>query len=200
MASVILASASLRRAERLRQIGLSFQVRPANIDETPAPGESAGDYVQRLAREKALAVAAGAADALVLGSDTSVVLGGRILGKPEHPEQAREMLRQLSGACHQVMTAVALAKAGCCESRLVVTDVRFRELSDGEIQAYIASGEPMDKAGGYGIQGLGGIFVENLRGSYSAVVGLPLLETASLLADAGYPVWKHWPGGLENRV
>ncbi len=200
MVSVILASASPRRAELLRQIGLDFQVRPAAIDETPGAGEPAADYVERLAREKALAVAAGAADALVLGSDTSVVLDGRILGKPEHPEQAREMLRQLSGACHQVMTGVALACAGRCESRLVVTDVRFRELSDGEIQAYIASGEPMDKAGSYGIQGLGGIFVENLRGSYSAVVGLPLLETASLLADAGYPVWKHWPGGLENRL
>lgn len=200
MVSVILASASPRRAELLRQIGLSFQVRPANIDETPEPGEPAGAYVERLAREKALAVAAGASSALVLGSDTSVVLDGRILGKPSTPEEAQEMLQQLSGNCHQVMTAVALARAGRCESRLVVTDVRFRRLSDGEIRAYIASGEPMDKAGSYGIQGLGGIFVENIGGSYSAVVGLPLLETANLLADAGYPVWKNWPGGLENRL
>ena len=198
--SVILASASPRRAELLKQIGLSFQVQPANIDETPEPGEPAADYVERLAREKALAVAEDAPGALVLGSDTSVVLDGRILGKPADPEQALEMLRQLSGHCHQVMTAVALARAGRCESRLVVTDVCFRQLSEGEIRAYIASGEPMDKAGSYGIQGLGAIFVENLRGSYSAVVGLPLLETASLLANAGYPVWKNWPGGLENRV
>ncbi|MDC7228657.1 MAG: Maf family protein [Spirochaetales bacterium] len=200
MVSVVLASASPRRAELLRQIGLDFQVQPANIDETPAPGESAGVYVERLAREKALAVARGTPSALVLGSDTSVVLDGRILGKPVDTGEAGDMLRQLSGNCHQVMTAVALARGDQCESRLVITDVCFRQLSDEEIRAYIVSGEPMDKAGSYGIQGLGGIFVENLKGSYSAVVGLPLLETASLLADAGYPVWENWPDGLENRL
>ncbi len=200
MSSLILASASPRRAELLQQIGLSFCVRPADIDETPEPHETPEHYVERLAREKALAVAESSPECLVLGSDTSVVLDGVILGKPSCAGEARATLAQLSGATHQVMTAVALACDGACHSRLVVTEVRFRVLSATEIGAYVASGEPMDKAGSYGIQGLGGIFVNELRGSYSAVVGLPLQETAALLADAGYPVWKNWPRSLESQT
>lgn len=200
MPSIILASASPRRAELLQQIGLNFSVRPADIDETPESDETPEHYVERLAREKALAVARAVPECLVLGSDTSVVLDGVILGKPSGPAEARETLTRLSGTTHQVMTAVALATEEHCQSSLVTTEVCFRELSEGEIEAYVASGEPMDKAGSYGIQGLGGIFVKELRGSYSAVVGLPLQETAALLAGAGYPVWKNWPRSLESQT
>ncbi|MFN2361597.1 MAG: nucleoside triphosphate pyrophosphatase [Marinobacter sp.] len=199
MALIVLASASPRRAELLRQIGLSFRVRPADIDETPGAQELALHYVERLARGKALAVRAAEPEAIVIGSDTSVVLDGRILGKPVDWQDAANMLRQLSGATHKVMTAVAIAGATACDSLVTVTDVRFRQLSDQEINAYVATGEPMDKAGGYGIQGRGGIFVEELRGSYSAVVGLPLRETAELLAGAGYPVWETWNSRQESR-
>ncbi|MEC7433305.1 MAG: Maf family protein, partial [Pseudomonadota bacterium] len=125
---------------------------------------------------------------------------GEILGKPESDTQACEMLRRLSGRTHQVMTAIALAQEQKCRSLVVVTDVSFRELSEAEIVAYVATGEPMDKAGSYGIQGLGGIFVRELKGSYSAVVGLPLQETAELLADAGDPVWRHWPCSKESQA
>ena len=200
MPSIILASASPRRAELLQQIGLNFSVRPADIDETPEPGETPERYVERLAREKAQAVAESSSESLVLGADTSVVLNGEILGKPSGSADARETLTRLSNATHQVMTAVALATEERCESVLVVTEVCFRPLSQAEIDAYVVSGEPMDKAGSYGIQGLGGIFVNELRGSYSAVVGLPLQETAALLAGAGYPVWKNWPRGLESQA
>ena len=198
MTSIVLASASPRRAELLMQIGLTFRVRPADIDETPGSGESARDYVERLAREKALAVQAAEPNAIVIGSDTSVVLGGRILGKPDDHHHAVDMLRQLSGVTHQVMTAVAIASVNVCNSLVAITDVRFRPLSEDEINAYVATGEPMDKAGGYGIQGRGGIFVEELRGSYSAVVGLPLQETAHLLAGAGCPVWETWNSRQES--
>ncbi|MEC7378086.1 MAG: Maf family protein [Pseudomonadota bacterium] len=199
MPSIILASASPRRAGLLEQIGLTFSIQPAEVDETPGPDESPEHYVQRLARDKALAVSASAPDSLVLGSDTTVVLDGRILGKPVDADEARATLARLSGATHQVMTAVALARNGGSQCRLVITEVRFRELSGAEIDAYIATGEPMDKAGSYGIQERGGIFVNELRGSYSSVVGLPLQETAALLEDAGYPVWKHWPSSLESQ-
>ena len=192
MHALILASASPRRAELLAGIGLEFTVQPADIDETPGPDEGARTYVERLAREKALAVAETRPDSLILGSDTSVVLAGRILGKPGDASEAEAMLGQLSGRSHQVMTAVALARGRECWSKVSVTDVAFRELSEAEIRAYVATGEPMDKAGGYGIQGRGGIFVSQLSGSYSAVVGLPLEETAALLAGAGHPVWQSW--------
>lgn len=199
MTHLILASASPRRAELLKQIGLAFTTQPADVDETPEPAETAEAYVERLAREKALALAAGHPDALVLGSDTSVVLGGEILGKPLNRTDACVTLARLSGEVHQVMTSVALAHHGQCRSCLVVTDVAFRQLGGDEINAYVDSGEPMDKAGSYGIQGLGGIFVRELRGSYSAVVGLPLQQTAELLAQAGFPVWTNWPSSLESQ-
>ncbi|MGO1461326.1 MAG: Maf family protein [Marinobacter sp.] len=199
MTSIILASASPRRSELLAQICVPFSVQPAHIDETPGTEEAAGDYVERLACEKALAVAVNFPATQVVGSDTSVVLDGAILGKPVDKSEAKAMLARLSGKSHQVMTAVALAKDTHCESRLVITNVTFRVLSETEIDAYVATGEPMDKAGSYGIQGLGGIFVKELKGSYSAVVGLPLQETSALLADAGCPVWKHWPSSLESQ-
>ncbi|MCK7551499.1 Maf family protein [Marinobacter goseongensis] len=191
MQTLILASASPRRAELLTQIGLSFESRPVGIDETVRAGECPLAYVERLAREKALAGIAGS-NQLVLGSDTTVVLDGEVLGKPVDATEAVATLTRLSAQTHQVMTAVALASARGCEARVVTTDVTFRALSDEEIRAYVASGEPMDKAGSYGIQGLGGIFVKEIRGSYSSVVGLPLQETAELLSRAGYPVWKAW--------
>ncbi|WP_417520847.1 Maf family protein [Marinobacter sp.] len=199
MTSIILASASPRRSELLTQIGVAFSVQPAHIDETPRASESPGDYVERLAREKALAISTDFPGDIVLGSDTSVVLEGAILGKPSDEAEATIMLTRLSGKTHQVMTAIAVTKGEHCESRLVVTDVSFRVLSQGEIAAYVATGEPMDKAGSYGIQGLGGIFVKQLKGSYSAVVGLPLQETAALLANAGCIVWKHWPSSRESQ-
>ncbi len=200
MTPLILASASPRRAELLEQIGLVFRVQPADIDETVLSGESAEHYVERLAQEKALRVAAQNPDSLALGSDTSVVVDGEVLGKPESQAEAESMLTRLSGRSHQVMTAVALAQGAHCESCLVITSVSFRVLSEAEIKRYVASGEPMDKAGSYGIQGLGGIFVSELKGSYSAVVGLPLQETAELLADAGHPVWQNWPRSKENQT
>jgi len=200
MSDLILASASPRRAELLRQIGVRFEVHPADIDETPLPEESPEHYVERLAREKALFMARQYPDRVIMGSDTSVVQGGVILGKPESSEQAVAMLQALSANTHQVMTAVAVAWGEQCRSRVVVTSVTFRALAAEEIQAYVLSGEPMDKAGGYGIQGLGGIFVSGLEGSYSAVVGLPLTETAALLAEAGYPVWQNWPSSKERQT
>lgn len=192
--TVILASASPRRADLLRQLGLCFDTLPVGIDETPHPGERPADYVLRLAREKAAAGyrQAARAEALVIGSDTTVVLDDRILGKPGDRNAARAMLRSLSGRDHQVMTGVALATRNGVQGRVSITNVSFRALDDREIDAYCNTGEPMDKAGGYGIQGRGGAFVEQLRGSYSAVVGLPLDVTAGLLAAAGLPVWTYW--------
>ncbi|MDX1756737.1 MAG: Maf family protein [Marinobacter sp.] len=191
MSLIVLASASPRRAELLTQMGVGYTVSPAHIDETPRPNEAPSQYVQRMAREKALAVYRDD-DGIVVGADTSVVLAERILGKPNSAAEAVAMLQALSGAHHQVLTAVAVATRGECRVKLVTTDVRFRALSGEEIEAYVATGEPMDKAGSYGIQGLGGIFVDHIRGSYSAVVGLPLQETAELLAAAGLPVWQAW--------
>jgi septum formation protein len=200
MTGLILASASPRRTELLNQIGVNHRACPADIDETPLAGECPEHYVKRLARAKALAVAADNPHQLVLGSDTTVVMAGEILAKPESEDHACAMLAQLSGHTHQVMTAVALARDGDCRSLVSITEVTFRTLGDDEIRAYVASGEPMDKAGGYGIQGRGGIFVRELKGSYSAVVGLPLQETAELLAQAGCPVWQNWPRSKENQA
>ncbi|WP_328189477.1 Maf family protein [Marinobacter sp. OP 3.4] len=197
---VILASASPRRAELLRQLGLSFGTLPVDIDETAYPGEAPADYVRRLARDKALAGYRrhDRRDALVLGSDTTVVLDDGILGKPEDEAGARRLLQSLSGREHQVMTGVALATRDGVDVRVSVTDVRFRSLDPREIDAYCATGEPMDKAGAYGIQGRGGAFVTAISGSYSAVVGLPLDITADLLADAGLPVWDYWNSSTDG--
>jgi septum formation protein len=173
----------------LRQIGVPFQVLPAPIDETPRPGEGAADFVQRMAREKALWVQGQLNDpaALVLGADTDVVLDGEILGKPRDAADAAATLRRLSGRDHLVLSALALAGPGGLRCRLSQSRVWLRQLSAAEISAYWASGEPADKAGSYAIQGLGAVFIKHLEGSYSGVMGLPLLETAELLTQAGLP-------------
>jgi len=198
--TLVLASASPRRAELLRQIGVQFLCLPVDIDETVRVAESARDYVLRLAQEKAQAGFARHGDPSVwsLGSDTTVTLGGEILGKPLDHDDAVAMLHRLSGQHHQVMTAVALVGADGCRSAVVVTDVTFRPLTHDQIEAYCVTGEPMDKAGGYGIQGMGGVFVESIHGSYSSVVGLPLAETAQLLAEAGLAPWHNWPDHRNN--
>jgi len=194
---VILASASSRRAELLLQIGVPHRVVPAQIDERRAAGEPIEDCVRRLAKNKALevrvalAAVAGAAavELAVLGADTAVVIDDDLLGKPRDRADALAMLARLSGRWHQVLSAVALASANGMQCSLSRSEVRFRALSERECALYWDSGEPCDKAGAYAIQGLGAAFVQELRGSYSGVVGLPLFETARLLAEAGVPLW-----------
>ncbi|MBF8701423.1 Maf family protein [Pseudomonas putida] len=191
MTPLYLASGSPRRRELLTQIGVPFSVVSAPIDETPLPDESAPAYVERLARAKAAAgLACIEGQAVVLGADTAVVLDGRILGKPENREDALAMLADLSGREHHVLTAVALSDGPRVQSLCVTSKVRFRAISAEEAQRYWASGEPADKAGGYAIQGLGAVFVTALSGSYSAVVGLPLSETAELLGQFGIACWQ----------
>ncbi len=189
-----LASASPRRRELLAQIGVPCQRLVCAVDEQQLAGESAEAYVLRVTADKVQAGLAQVADgAVVLAADTAVVLGEQILGKPVDRQQGLEMLRALSGREHRVLTAVAVAQSGRCLSLHVETRVWFRDLSETEIEAYWASGEPQDKAGAYGIQGLGAIFVERIDGSYSAVVGLPLMETAQLLAQFGVACWQPLP-------
>ena len=180
-APLVLASASPRRRELLSQLCPAFTVLPADIDETPHPGEQASAHVQRLALEKAMVVAALQPDSMVLAADTIVVLDRQILGKPVDDQDGYAILGLLSGKTHQVMTAIAVAFVGHHEVSSVTTEVTFRPLSEADIVEYWATGEPQDKAGAYGIQGLGGRFVERINGSYSAVVGLPLVETEQLL-------------------
>ncbi|MGR8947496.1 MAG: Maf family protein [Gammaproteobacteria bacterium] len=187
---LVLASASPRRAELLHQIGVGFTSCPANIDESPLPYESAESYVVRVAQCKAQHVAALASDrqSVVLGADTAVVHGNEILGKPRDCDDAARMLRTLSDGHHEVFSGVAFVQAGelaNMRSIMVRTKVYFRRLHDTEIDAYVASGEPLDKAGAYGIQGLAGAFVTFIEGSYSNVVGLPLAETCQHLASYG---------------
>jgi septum formation protein len=196
MATLYLASGSPRRRELLAQIGVPFTTHIVPIDESPLADEAPSAYVERLARAKASAALASlehAAGAVVLGADTAVVLDGRILGKPADRAEALRTLAALSGREHQVLTAVALASNARVAARVVVSRVSFRPLSEAEIAAYWASGEPLDKAGSYGIQGLAAVFVRQLQGSYSAVVGLPLCETAELLADFDIPCWQTLP-------
>ena len=191
MNPLYLASGSPRRRELLTQIGVPFTVVSAPIDESPLPDESAPAYVERLARAKAAAgLASVQGPAVVLGADTAVVLDGRILGKPENREDALAMLADLSGREHKVLTAVALSNGLLTHSLCVTSKVRLRAISADEAQRYWASGEPVDKAGGYAIQGLGAVFVTGLSGSYSAVVGLPLSETAELLGTFGIACWQ----------
>lgn len=184
MTTLYLASGSPRRQELLTLLGVSFERLVPGIEEQRQPHESAEQYVRRLAREKAQAgVAMASEDLPVLGADTIVIFNGEVLEKPRDTGHAAQMLRLLSGNQHQVMTAVAIADASQVLEALVVTDVTFRRLSEQDIADYIASGEPMDKAGAYGIQGLGGCFVKRINGSYHAVVGLPLVETGELLSN-----------------
>ncbi|MFT4015262.1 MAG: Maf family protein [Paracoccus sp. (in: a-proteobacteria)] len=183
--ALTLGSASPRRLELLAQIGIRpAQVLPADIDETPRRDENPRAYTARMAREKAEALR-GRVQGVILCADTSVVAGRRILGKPEDADQARTFLRLLSGRRHRVLTSVAMLHGSRLHERLVETTIRLRPLSDPEIARYIASDEWRGKAGAYGIQGRAGAFVAWMQGSYSAVVGLPLAETANLLAHAG---------------
>ncbi|MFQ5642112.1 MAG: Maf family protein [Thiogranum sp.] len=186
---LILASASPRRQALLQQAGIAFRQQVAAIDETRLENESAQDYVVRLALEKARAVRQHSADGdlPVLGADTTVVVDGRSLGKPESPAHARQMLQLLSGREHQVMSAVALVQEREAV-RLSVSRVWFRPLGEREIEAYWRTGEPRDKAGAYAIQGIGAIFIERLEGSYTGVMGLPLYETGRLLQEFGIQV------------
>lgn len=194
-----LASASPRRSELLTQIGVPFIQAPVDIDETPHTSEGARHYVERLALEKARAclqqlseqnTASESGQKVVLGSDTSVIIDDTILGKPNDKDAARTMLKRLSGQRHQVFSAVAVISEQQQSVISVATDVIFRTLSEQQINDYIATGEPMDKAGSYGIQGLGAILVDRIEGSYSNVVGLPLTETAELLKDFKIAVWQ----------
>lgn len=197
---LVLASASPRRLALLEQIGVvPDALLPASLDETPERNERPRTLAIRLAEEKTRAGAIRAAqdpelaNALVLGADTVVAVGRRILPKAETVEEAADCLRLLSGRAHRVETAICLTtRKGALRSRLVETRVRFKRLSESEIEAYLAAGEWRGKAGGYAIQGLAGAFVAKMSGSYGAVVGLPLYETANLLAGEGYPLHRGW--------
>tara|TARA_Y100000296_G_C5150240_1_gene245996 strand:- start:29 stop:604 length:576 start_codon:yes stop_codon:yes gene_type:complete len=186
---MILASSSPRRRELLTQIGVRFRIQAADIDETPLAEEPAVAYVERMALEKARKVAEEHPQEVVLGSDTSVIFSGEILGKPVNNREAEETLQRLSGQTHQVLSAVAVVKGNREKVISVATEVTFRSLSDEEIARYVATGEPADKAGSYGIQGMGAILVAGISGSYSNVVGLPLTETAALLNEFDVPAW-----------
>lgn len=190
---LILGSASPRRKDLLAQIGvLPDAILPPDIDEDPRPGELPRPYCARLAREKAQAVPAGPGD-IVLTADTTVALGRRILGKPADAGEAAAFLIALGGRRHQVITAIAVRRGDRIWSREVVSAVRMKRLSDAELNAYLASGEWEGKAGGYGIQGLAGAFIPWISGSFTAIMGLPVAETAALLATAGYPLYRSMP-------
>lgn len=188
---LILASQSPRRRALLSQLGFQFTVQVSDIDETLLPTESAHNYVLRLAEQKASHVYNQLPDcdkrfSYVLGSDTSVVFDGKVLGKPETVDDCLNTLTLLSNNKHQVLTSIALVSDNVIKSEVITTEVSFKALSKAEIMAYWLTGEPQDKAGSYGIQGIAGQFVDNINGSYSAVVGLPLYETAALLTNAGF--------------
>ncbi len=201
---VYLASGSPRRRELLQQMGVPYQTIAVAVDEARLPGETADAYVSRLAAQKAeagwlatrpagtvaAALAAAAATTPVLGLDTAVVVDGTVFGKPSDRTEGLEMLRRLSGRAHRVLTAVALRTAAGVRDRLSESEVRFRALREEECAAYWDTGEPRDKAGGYAIQGFGAVFVAELHGSHSGVMGLPIFETAALLEAAGVPQWR----------
>lgn len=186
---LLLASQSPRRQELLRQIGVRFMVVHPQVPEVPAAGEAAADYVRRLALAKSLTGSTLRPELPVLGADTVVVHNDQILEKPRDRSHALDMLRELSGSTHQVLTGLALSHGDRQTVRVVTSEVRFRSISGGEAARYWETGEPRDKAGAYGIQGLGAVFVAHLAGSYSNVVGLPLMETQALLEEFGVPVW-----------
>lgn len=184
---LVLASRSPRRAHLLDMLGLDFEIRPADLDEEPAPGEPPAEHADRLAREKALAVARDRPEALVIGSDTIVVLDGELLGKPRDGAAAAEMLLRLAGREHWVMSGVAVAgPGGRVESAVEQVRVRFRSFDRATAEAYVATGEPMDKAGSYGIQGYGATLVQGIEGDFFAVMGLPLVRLLDLLDRIGW--------------
>jgi len=182
---VILASQSPRRRELLTLVGITHEVQPADIDEAYFPGEVPADHAERLARGKCAVIAEREPDALVIGSDTIVVVDGDVLGKPRDEGDAAHMLRRLSGRSHVVVTAVAVAWRGETRSAVEEVAVTFHSLSDDDIAAYIATREPMDKAGAYGIQGYGATIVERVDGDYFAVMGLPLQLLVRVLRERG---------------
>jgi septum formation protein len=182
---VVLASASPRRRQLLDLIGIAHEVRPANIDETMRPRENPRRHAERLAREKATAVAKRDPDLITIAADTIVVVNRKVLGKPKDTDDAARMLALLSGREHMVTTAVAVSRGKKLRSAVEEVRVKFRRLRDDEIEAYIATGEPMDKAGAYGIQGYGATIVERIEGDYFAVMGLPIVRLIGLLRDVG---------------
>lgn len=182
---LILASASPQRARLLEQLGLRHTAIPADIDETPRAGETAEALAERLARTKAEALSIAYPEAVIVGSDTVVAVGDDNYGKPADDAEARAMLGALAGRSHRVATGVAVFANARTVARVCVSQVTLRAMSAAEVATYVATGEPLGKAGGYAIQGRGALFVERLEGSYSAVMGLPLFETGALLAAAG---------------
>jgi len=189
-ARIILASASPRRRELLEQIKVRYSVYPVDIDETPLPDETPLDYVLRMATEKSFVCIGRLGSELpVLAADTTVVIGSKIIGKPQDRDDALSMLSMLSGKTHQVYSAISL-RGNRHDQAVSITDVTFKPLTEREIMTYWQSGEPLDKAGGYAIQGMGGIFVESIKGSFSGVVGLPLFETAQLLSKQGIELFQ----------
>lgn len=182
---VVLASQSPRRRELLTLVGIAHEVRPADIDESYLAGEQPGTHAERLARDKVAAVSRDMPDALVIGSDTIVVVDGDVLGKPRDEAHASRMLATLSGRSHTVITAIAVEWRGVIRSAIVEVGVTFHPLTSDEIEAYIATREPMDKAGAYGIQGFGATIVERVDGDYFAVMGLPLQKLVRLMSDLG---------------
>jgi septum formation protein len=198
---IYLASKSPRRRELLRQVGVEFELlmlrnegpRGADVSEEVMPNEAPGDYVARVSNEKAafawnMVMARRLVQRPVLAADTTVTIDGEILGKPANTEEAIAMLTRLSGRTHQVLTAVSVHSLNMAETITQISDVRFAPLSQASIQAYCATTEPYDKAGGYGIQGLASLFIEHIEGSHSGIMGLPLFETAQLLRKAGLPL------------
>ncbi|WP_440876234.1 Maf family protein [Thalassotalea sp. PLHSN55] len=183
--TLILASKSPRRQQLLAQLGYQFSAHAADIDESVILGESPEQYVSRLAVAKAQVIAQQFPNAVVLGSDTSVVIDGEILGKPSSEQDCFTMLKKLSGRKHQVLTSIAIVQNEKVKSDVVCTEVFFKDLSDSEISRYWQSGEPQDKAGSYGIQGIGAQFVKKIQGCYFSVVGLPLYQSAQMLAEFG---------------
>ncbi len=194
MPPVILASQSPRRRELLTLVGIAHQVDPADVDESVVPGERPDAYVERLAREKARTVAARHAGALVIAADTTVVHGGAILGKPADVAEAEAMLARLSGHTHEVFTGMAVVRGDRVASAVERVEVTFRDLTAEEIRAYVATGEPMDKAGAYGIQGWGATIVERIHGDYFSVMGLGVRRVVALCAEVG--VTYRYGGGL----
>lgn len=193
---VVLASQSPRRRDLLDLVGIAHTVRPADVDESVRDGEQADAYTERLAREKARAIAAGAPQCLVVAADTTVVIDGDILGKPADPADARAMVRRLAGRTHEVFTGMALAYEGREAAGVERVRVTFRALTDAEVAAYVETGEPMDKAGAYGIQGFGATIVERIEGDYFAVMGLSLVRLVALARALG--VEYAFEGGLRR--
>ena len=191
---LVLASQSPRRADLIGRLGLTFETRPADLDEAYLPGETPPEHAERLARDKALAIAGGRPEALVVGSDTIVVIDGEVLGKPRDRAHAVEMLMRLSGREHEVCTGIAVAHAARVESGIERVRVRFRTLDRRACEEYVDTGEPMDKAGAYGIQGFGSALVEGIQGDYFAVMGLPVVRMLMLIERFG---WRYGFGRLE---